>query len=72
MHQICGNEKKQVTENLPQTQIIMWKPKWEKATHREKFHYDNGGYNGVIWRAKISGLNWSSPSMLEGIYYLYK
>jgi len=43
------------------------KPKREKTTEREKFHYVNGDYNRVLWiRGNVI------PFSLEGILYLYK
>ena len=32
------------------------KPKWEKIMG-ERIHYNKGDYNGVLWRARVSGLN---------------
>jgi len=37
----------QMTENPVQTQRITWKPN-EREPQRERFHYNNGDYNGVL------------------------
>jgi len=38
------------------------KNKWEKIMEREQFHYYKDDDNGVLWRARISGIHSSSPS----------
>ena len=43
----------------------------ENYRKREEYHY-NGDYNGVLWCARVSKFQCASPSMLEGILYLYR